>query len=141
MLDSDWKKIKYFKKEEFLGYGDKMEFFLVQLLDEFRRRLNKPIKILVGYAQKGHAEKSFHYSGKAVDIYIANTHQLDLYFLAEKTGFGGIGLYPFNNFIHLDNRSFIDGAARWIRDEEGIYHNLSAELIFNYFDKKGAIKK
>lgn len=95
-----------------------MSFELMKELDLFRGALGQ--KIVVTYGTQGdHIDGSFHYLGLAVDIIVPShtpTNLLDLYLLASKFRFNGIGLYPdwmlgglLTGGLHLDCRP---GAVR-----------------------------
>ncbi len=56
------------------------------------------------------------------------------WFIAERWGWGGIGLYPFWNTpgLHLDDRPLarFERGARWWRDSQGNYRDLGELLEF-----------
>lgn len=115
-----WAYLKFFNEKEAWGNADAMDPDLLFLLDEFREKLGEKVRILQG-TQGIHSTNSQHYLGKAVDIILPEqkTHPLDVYLLAEKLGFTGIGIYvgwkldgnPIVGY-HLDDRS--GNQARWI---------------------------
>lgn len=121
MTEPDWSLVKFFKKREF-DKPCEMNRDFVFSLDSFREDIKT--EILVTYSTNGvHSENSEHYKGNAVDVmfpkYTGNL--FDLYLLAEKHGFTGIGIYPKwkikNNVIggiHLDKRHILTKGSRWI---------------------------
>src|SRR5690348_17100889 len=94
---------------------------LVDALEQLRALVDKPITITSGYrspqhnAAVGGVEHSQHELGMAADIKIAGLDTFQLYVLADQIPLfsqGGIGIYPGQDFIHVDVRS---GRARWAR--------------------------
>lgn len=91
---------------------------LIASLEALRDRIGTPIHILSGYRCPEHnravggAASSEHLLGKAADI----TTALPLQTLHKEAlriasfAHGGIGIYPENNFLHLDVRGHL---ARW----------------------------
>lgn len=93
---------------------------LIQGLQKLRDRLGVPIHVTSGYRCKEHnaavggSTNSLHLTGQAADI-TCKLSLLRLYFEALGIGefqTGGVGLYPDNNFIHVDVRN---SRARWGR--------------------------
>ncbi len=94
---------------------------LLESLEKLRTILGKPIKILSGYrcinhnAEEGGGKNSQHLYGKAADVMVSGVSVLALYeaaLLVKDFEAGGIGLYPDNNFVHVDVRNT---KARWAR--------------------------
>ena len=100
---------------------------LIRLLQELRTKLAKPIHILEGVRCKSYNKHiggyidSPHLGGKAADIYVKNMNIITLAKEAKKIGFNRIGIYPYNNFIHVDTVIPYPSES-WVRDEKGIYH-------------------
>lgn len=101
--------------------GTFVEPRLVQALQQLRDSTKKPIKILSGYrciknnSEAGGGKNSQHLYGKAADIVIEGLSVTEMYYQAltiDAFEAGGIGIYPDNNFIHVDVRN---GKARWAR--------------------------
>lgn len=125
----EWAKIKFFNPSENWGDTSIIKYPLVKLLDVFRGRIGKPVKILCG-TQGDHVNGSKHYIGEAVDIVFpwATKEELwDMYILAVKVGFRGIGVYPHWKLdgqeiggLHLDIRE-TDEIVSWlgILDNQG----------------------
>lgn len=137
----DWTKIKHFKAKEF-GDGDKMDVRLVNRLDAFAEELGHPVIVTAGFANDGHSPNSYHYKGMAADIIIPDLNLLDVYLLAEKFGWKGLGIYPFWKYhnirvggLHVDER---DMPARWWRNETGEYHTFTSNSL-RYLIKKGLL--
>ena len=75
--------------------------------------INKPIHIVSGYRSPftnaqlrrntpGVAEHSFHMQGRAIDIRIEGVQARTIKDAALSMAQGGVGYYPYNNFVHLD---------------------------------------
>jgi len=75
--------------------------------------INKPIHIVSGYRSPftnaqlrrntpGVAEHSFHMQGRAIDIRIEGVQARTIKDAALSMAQGGVGFYPYNNFVHLD---------------------------------------
>ncbi|RIZ70475.1 MAG: DUF882 domain-containing protein [Methylococcales bacterium] len=75
--------------------------------------INKPIHIVSGYRSPftnaqlrrntpGVAEHSFHMQGRAIDIRIEGMQARTIKDAALSMAQGGVGFYPYNNFVHLD---------------------------------------
>lgn len=92
-----------------------MDPAFIDKLQALREQWGKPLIITSGArcpawnAKVGGAEKSQHVLGKAADILMPDASAIPKFVaLAEKVGFGGIGIAM--QFVHLDSR---DGHARW----------------------------
>lgn len=87
---------------------------LLEKLQKLRDALGKPIIINSAYrcslrnSQVGGSPNSQHLLGKAVDIRVNGMSPVQVAAVAERIGFGGIGIY--SNFVHVDTRI---GKARW----------------------------
>lgn len=93
----------------------KIEEKLVNLLEEFREQVNRPLIINSGYRTHEHnvkvggSPKSQHMEGSAVDIRIIEGYtSVEMADMAEKVGFDGIGIYNWG--IHVDVRGY---PAQW----------------------------
>lgn len=115
-----WAYLKYFSEHEAWGNPDAMSSDLLLMLDEFRSKLGERIVVTAG-TQGMHSINSQHHLGKAVDIVMPDrrNHFLDVFFLAERLRFKGIGVYFHWNYhgqkvvgFHLDDR--VKEFARWI---------------------------
>ena len=94
---------------------------LVDALQKLRDLLGKPIIVTNAYRcpkhnkEVGGAVNSLHMRGTAADITVEGMELDDLYRAVSKIPEfrnGGIGIYPQNNFIHVDLRS---KKGRWLR--------------------------
>lgn len=114
-LKDTWDKLRYFKAVGIDNFGDPdaIDDILLLRLDDFRHYLNCPFYVTSGYRPETSERKSYHTSGKAVDIVIPEYqgHPIDLIFAAMRFGFSGIGWYPDWEFkglkcggLHLDVR-------------------------------------
>lgn len=142
----------YFKKDEFfyteygskVGCYHKMDTDLLFWLDGIRCRLNQPITINASYDIRGHAKRSLHYQGRAIDFVVHNINYLDAFLEIVKFFKGHdlnyrIGVYPFwhKAGFHLDNGYIDDGQHHryWLRDRTGeyIYLHHPQEVINKVF--------
>jgi hypothetical protein len=122
---------KHFSADEFRcpSSGEcKMQASSLIAFEEFRSQVSKflgkdtPLKILSGYrdpahnAEIGGAERSQHTYGRAADVALPKGLSLaDAYRIADGIPAfkaGGVGVYPDDGFIHLDDRGV---RARWAR--------------------------
>jgi len=89
---------------------------LITKLEQLRVLIGQPLIITSGYRCPTHnravggAAKSQHVLGTAADISARGIGVDKLAGAAEQVGFGGIGLYHRQNFVHVDVRP---GRARW----------------------------
>ncbi len=135
-----WKDIKHFKPYEFddslyPGSGKEIDMKLVLNLDYLWERVytyagKRPAIIITQgvdlYGEHGHAANSYHLKRmgcKAADfIILTSVSPRILYFLVEKQGFGGIGVYydwkykgkPIPIGFHVDRRPK-ERIQRWTR--------------------------
>jgi Peptidase M15 len=124
-----WDGLRYFKPTSLTdkwGVPSKMDGFLLQFLDEFRHAIGTPLVVTSGYRA---ADPNQHGKGKACDVIAPNWEGslFDLYLVAERFGFTGLGIYRdwlYNGKktggLHLDTRvlagsynSALKG-SRWI---------------------------
>lgn len=126
---NQWSNLKYFKSDSTTdAWGDpkKMDSFLLLFLDEFREAVGSPLIVTSGYRGGDPAQ---HGLGRAVDVVAPNWagSLFDLYLLAERFGFTGIGIYRdwIHNGkklggLHLDTRLILGSynpalkGARWL---------------------------
>lgn len=94
---------------------------LINALEEMRSLAGRPIRIDSGYRdparnkEVGGVSHSQHLVGNAADIAIEGMTTYELYVLADQVEafqHGGIGIYPGENFLHVDVRGI---RARWSR--------------------------
>ena len=121
----DWSKVKYFKSHEWGKEPDKAAPALVYALDRAREMARCPIIIHVCWAQDGHSDRSFHYTGQAVDFHFGDEISCIRQFaaLAAQPEFGAIGFYPHwdpRPGWHVDLRGWTDGRLYWVR-QNGVY--------------------
>lgn len=96
--------------------ADGMAPELITKLEVLRAMVGKPLIITSGYRCPTHnkavggAAKSQHVLGTAADISARGIGVDELARTAERVGFGGMGLYHRQNFVHVDVRP---GRARW----------------------------
>lgn len=87
------------------------------MLESFRAHLDKPIYINFGGNEKrgwrhpldnkeiyGTDKFSFHLAGVAFDITVPSMSPEEIGEAAKKFGWNGVGVYPNNNFVHVDCR-------------------------------------
>lgn len=107
----NWNEIKYFSKWEWKKDPDKATPELVQAMDQIRELVGVPAIIHVCWDDGGHSERSFHYTGQAVDFHFADQGQSywrELLAIMSVPRIGGIGFYPFwspRPGWHIDIRS------------------------------------
>ena len=107
MVDADWLRLRYFKKEEWRHDPAKADWRLVQLMELLRRYAKTPIIIHVCHATEGHSKNSLHYQGQAVDFHFAgDMTPMEQMVNVMSFPFGGVGYYPYwnNPGWHLDIR-------------------------------------
>ena len=141
--ESWWKdKVKFFKPEEFAATKqlafDHINSELVLKLNVLRLYIGAPIIVHTGYAVDGHSAKSQHYLGNAADLHIEGMTLVAQYLVAERFGWGGMGLYPFwnNPGLHVDVRTAIP-AVRWVCNENGNYEPLTETWLEAILKKGG----
>lgn len=128
----EWEHIKHFSPKENWGDPDKMDPELLNKLDLFREEIGKKCKVLSGFATSGHAPKSYHYLGKAVDCRFMDENGIPLslwdhFLIAMKAPFNGVGIYSHSNwgpFLHFDVRESSERKI-WVCEKEGQYRPLS----------------
>lgn len=120
-MSVNFQNIKYFDPKSLVdnwGLAAKISRDLLLKLDEFRDRTGMPVIVTSGFRL---GDKGQHGLGTAADIVVPNwsASVLDLFFLAERIGFKGIGVYPDWQYggkvvggLHLDVRA--GNTARWI---------------------------
>lgn len=125
-----WGRLKYFRKSENWGNPDKMSIPLLLILDMLREELKCEFVVHCGWASSGHATKSKHYSGEAVDFHVVGmsllvaTKQMLECLKTYNINFG-FGLYTDNAWpkshggFHLDIRPEM---CLWICNEVPKYN-------------------
>lgn len=92
----DWSDVSNFTREEWGSEPNRVAWELILLADRIRDEAGVPFNILNSWAQDGHSEKSFHYTGQAVDFYFGGNllpfEQFAL--LSSYPEVGGLGWYP-----------------------------------------------
>jgi len=92
---------------------------LLALLEKIRGGVGKPVRVTSGYRcpdhnrEVGGVSNSYHMLDMAADIYVPGMKLQDLARIAEKAGAGGIGVYSYSGFVHVD----IGPWARWTQAE------------------------
>lgn len=97
------------------GEVHRIEPALLDLVHALSVRLEaqRPFDVISGYrspktnaalaaASSGVAKKSFHMSGKAIDLALPGRDIRDLYLAAKSLKRGGVGLYAGPQFVHVD---------------------------------------
>ena len=121
-----WADIRYFTKTEFKckcggrhcnGYPAEIDLDMVEIVDEIRHRLGKPLRVNSGLrckqhnANSGGVSNSQHLYGTACDLGCpSGTTPAEMARIAEEVmgNTGGIGIYSWG--IHVDSRKT---KARW----------------------------
>ena len=100
---------------------DGMSPRLVLCLERLRALVGRSIYITSGYRCAVHNKAvggvptSLHILGMAADITVPFLDNIKLFELAEKCGFGGLGLYVGRGFVHVDTGK----VARWCTAKDG----------------------
>jgi hypothetical protein len=122
-----WEQIKYFQPREWGKDPGKAAPALVLALDRAREMARCPIIIHVCWDTDGHSERSYHYTGQAVDFHFADQPGMscirEFAVLAAQPELGAIGFYPGwepRPGWHVDLRDWTDGRLYWSRTN-GIY--------------------
>jgi len=128
MNTDQWKQFQpYFTPDE---CGREMDANFLALALKARKTMNAPWEILAGFAQDGHATKSMHYTGQALDFWTDLSPRIVIPTLI-KSGLTGIGIYYWGShyaatnkpFYHIDNRQ-PDRFQMWISPRSGEYNYL-----------------
>lgn len=81
---------------------------LVELLNDLRYKVEKPVFVSSGYRCEKHnvdvggVKGSYHCLGMAADIYVVGLLPFELADICKDVGFTGIGIY--STFVHVDVR-------------------------------------
>lgn len=130
----DWSQIKYFTPKERWGNPSMMNEKFVKKLDAFRAFVNHPIFITEGYAINGHSPNSYHYKGMAADCKFINKDLKFHVWAALHSPFGGVGIYTWGPFLHLDDRPHLPGKRTiWISHRPQIYEPFNMEFLDEVF--------
>jgi len=135
-----WEVIKvHFNRGEKWGDPDKVDPMLLGILFILRRETKKPFSIHIAYDPPGtHTNKSYHYTGQAVDFHIVGLTFLESVEAVEKAlkelklwNLVGLGIYPdWNNpGFHLDIRGF---KARWSAKYIVVGKDKKVQKYFGY---------
>ena len=125
MIVTDWDQFRYFKKHEFdckhTG-KNKMLVDMVQIIDELRHILQRPLVPTSGYRHETHpveaskANPGEHTYGAAVDIKCRSGQFAEITRVAYELGVRRFGWAPYHGFIHLGigDRDLGFPQAEWI---------------------------
>lgn len=127
---------KYFSKDELACRHCQQCQVHAQLLvklEDLRELVGRPIKVNSGYRCAEHNKKiggsknSQHVQGTAADLAVpAGMTLADFYKAADRIfKTGGVGVYPSENFIHVDVRPT---RARWSQLADGSYASVEKGL-------------
>lgn len=106
---------------------------LVFMIEELRKRLGVPVTIVSPYrcptnnAKVGGAKESYHMQGRACDV-TANVDLNTICRVAKQLGFKGIGKYPDEKFVHLDNREV---ECYWVKYVGKDYRYMNFQQMIN----------
>ena len=120
---------KYFSEAETQCHcgcgGNKVNPLLLEKLDELREMIGGPLELSCAYrcpehnAEVGGEPNSQHLLGNAADVLVPDFDHCNtvdqLAWYAEQVGFDGIGIYPEDEFVHVDVRDDGEspGEYRW----------------------------
>lgn len=102
-----WTPLRYFQEDEFMPGASKSSKEIRFLIDDIRQALGVPVSINCCWAAKGHALKSYHYTGQAIDFHLTGLDFKTQYgIISSFRAIGGLGFYPtWNNpGWHIDTR-------------------------------------
>jgi len=136
-----WDYCKHINRYERFGDADKMNGLLVILLDIIREESKQPLVVHCGIEGSGHATKSYHYTGDAVDFHLVGC---DLPCAAIKIletlkrmniKYYGLGAYPYwnNKGFHLD--------LGYRKDNEKLYWVGKEDNTYDYYKDTGSFIK
>ena len=128
---SDWRLIRWFKQADVPRWNELARDLLIGIDSMAAYLQASPVFISTKRtpeenARAGGAKDSEHLRGEAADIFFPGKTLGEMYAAAERASFGGIGVYPENNFVHVDVRSKI---GRWSRIA-GKYLGINAAWEF-----------
>lgn len=102
-----------------------VNYELIELLQQLRDILGKPVKVTSGYRTVTYNKKcggiatSHHLTGKAADLKVSGVTPLEVAKAADKMGFMGIGVYP--TFTHVDVCGSVTGKKiYWKQNSKGV---------------------
>jgi uncharacterized protein YcbK (DUF882 family) len=123
-IDIDgYRKANYILRDWQDGEQTVMDIHLLDTLYVMQRWIviegrSGEIQVLSGYRTPRHnsrldgaAKQSQHMSGKAVDIFIPSVSNRLLVVMSRFIGVGGVGIYPNNNYVHVDTGN----VRTWVR--------------------------
>lgn len=106
------------------GEGYKIHLGLVGALEMIAEHFGKPVKVLMGFWCEAYNEKlkkerlSYHVKGKAAHLSIEGVPLAEIFKFAETIPeLHGLGLYPQENFIHVDTRP-AEKKDAWVKEGE-----------------------
>ena len=119
---------KWFSPGEKWGDAKRMSPFLIFRLNKLREYIKKPIVIHRGFD----LDSLSHGTGEAADFHIVDMHVIDQYLVAERFGFGGLGVYPdWNNpGLHADVRAEPARWGCWNKGDKKIYIKLDKRFLY-----------
>lgn len=88
-----------------------IDYYMVCILEQVRRKINKPIIITSGYrtpahnAKVGGAKYSYHMRGMAVDIRVDGMTPKELAKVINSTVPDECGIIVYDNWVHFDTRN------------------------------------
>ena len=135
MRPEDWSKLSHFSIEEKTrgykpawGQPSKMNLYVLMQLDAMRKYVGHTFRIHCGYDTAGHTSGSYHSRngmGRAIDFDCPDVDVEELFMVALRFDFTGVGKYAFwnNPGLHVDVRplSHFEPTVCWLRDRSGVY--------------------
>jgi len=135
MSSSKWAYVHWFNASD-VPFWEKLSEALILGIDAMATKLRrKPVFTSTWRSpekniQAGGKDKSQHLDGNAADVVFPGKPLEEVYQAAREVGFKGIGLYPEQNFIHVDTRQ---KPGTWARIH-GVYTGITAG--FDWLKKK-----
>lgn len=110
---------------------------LVGILEQIREHYNKHVKIIHGYycpksdLRREKTRKSYHEKGQASDIQVEGISSSELFlYLETLPQVRGLGLYPEEDFVHLDVRAE-EKSDKWIY-YNSMYQEMTTDRRLKY---------
>jgi uncharacterized protein YcbK (DUF882 family) len=127
----DLDKLSYVLREPSSGNRHPIDPALVDLVYKIQTHFHaQEIRVVSCYRTPRGANASNHGRGRAIDIVVPGSTDLEVAQFAREQGFVGVGLYPTSGFVHVDVRQrsyfWLDSSAPGHRNRErGVLGDLA----------------